>query len=52
LRQLKLDRSQQPLAASLWIATAAQRPRTPLLEAALPLLLDLLRQEAPLASAV
>lgn len=44
VRPLHLDRSQQPLAASLWIATAAQRPRTPLLDAALPLLLDLLRQ--------
>lgn len=49
LRPLRLDRSGQPLAASLWIATAAQRPRTPLLEAALPLLLDLLRGEPAVA---
>jgi LysR family nitrogen assimilation transcriptional regulator len=45
LRPLLLERNAQPLTASLWIATASQRPRTPLLEAALPLLLDLLRRD-------
>jgi LysR family transcriptional regulator, nitrogen assimilation regulatory protein len=49
VRPVVQGRDRHPLAATLWIATAAQRPQGPLLEQSLPLLTDLLR--APQGSA-
>lgn len=41
-----------PLAATLWIATSAQRPRGPLLEQALPLLSGLLKDRLGVAHSI
>lgn len=42
VRPILLAKDQPPLAATLWLACSAQRPRGPLLEQALPLLAHLL----------
>jgi LysR family transcriptional regulator, nitrogen assimilation regulatory protein len=43
-RPISGGRGQRPLAAKLWIATSAQRPRGPLIEQGTALLVDMLRR--------
>ena len=49
-RPVVMARGQSPLTATLWIATSAQRPRGPLLEQAVPLLAQQLRERLAAAS--
>lgn len=49
LRARPIVAGSKPLAATLWIATSAQRPRGPLLEQALPLLAGLLQARLGMA---
>lgn len=50
-RPIVQARGQPPLAATLWIATSAQRPRGPLLEQAVPLLAQQLQEQLGVAAA-
>ncbi len=50
-RPIVQARGQPPLAATLWIATSAQRPRGPLLEQAVPLLARQLQEQLGVAAA-
>lgn len=49
MRPIALAPGRPPLAATLWIATSAQRPRGPLLEQAVPLLARLLDERVAMA---